>query len=92
MKPFYMPPQIHSTVLTCENNYGVSIRREAGFPALFEVAVLLHGHVVYNTPITGDVLRKQTPEQVAQVIARVQTLPYARYVAPTLDNYLTDHE
>jgi hypothetical protein len=79
MKPFYMPPLVNRTTLTYRNGYGVSIRREPCFSTLFEVAVLHQGRVVYNTPITGDVLRRQTPMQVAQIIERVNALPMARF-------------
>lgn len=69
-----MGQQIHQF----DNGYGASViddgyGREDG---LYELAVLdAKGHIVYDTPITRDVLGWLTADEVKDVLADIQTLP-----------------
>lgn len=70
------------------NGYGVSIIPETetflpGFPPVpgeFELAVLSHegngigAHLCYDSGITDDVLRHLVPEQVFEVVSKVESL------------------
>ena len=43
----------------------------------YEVAVILHGGICYTTPITDDVLGRQTEADVLRVIEQIKALPAA---------------
>lgn len=67
-------------VFRARNNLGLSVIPDR---SRFEVAVIqFHGHgddhftLVYDTPITGDVLPGQTAEEVRGLCARVSALPH----------------
>ncbi len=61
-----------------ENGYGVSVIRNdnsyGGEQGLYELAVLKEGEIVYDTPITDDVLGYLTPEEVTQYMIKIQEL------------------
>ena len=65
-----------------ENGYGVSVIRTpfsyGGPNGLYEVAVIRgnsdNWQITYDTPITGDVLGWQTPQDIDDVLNRVQSL------------------
>jgi hypothetical protein len=61
-----------------ENGYGVSVIRNeysyGGEQGLYELAVLKEGEIVYDTPITDDVLGYLTPEEVTQYMVKIQEL------------------
>jgi len=63
------------------NGYGVSVikssRSYGGDAGRYEVAVMLHGHLTYDTPITDDVLGWQSEPDVDEVLAAVESLPKA---------------
>jgi len=60
-----------------KNGYGISVVNGRGAysrTGTYEVAVLYNGDLCYNTDITDDVLGYQTPEQVTEVMRRIQEL------------------
>lgn len=62
------------------NNYGASVVCNdfsyGGKNGLFEVAVLdLAGEIVYDTPVTGDVIGYLDFAGVADVLRQIQNLP-----------------
>ena len=65
-----------------ENGYGVSVIQSSqsygGCDGLYEVAVIQGNsdkwQITYDTPITGDVLGWQTPQDIDDVLNRVQFL------------------
>ena len=66
-------------VVEFPNGYGASV--VGGAPGLygdgthlFEVAVLKHGQVCYDTPITTDVMGYQTEEEVTDILRQIETL------------------
>lgn len=70
-------------VFRCLNNLGVSVIPDR---LRYEVAIVaFYGpgdddfNIVYDTPITGDVLPGQTVEEVNDVIRRVAALPHRPY-------------
>ena len=69
----------HQYVVGFPNGYGASI--VGGASGLygdgvhsFEVAVLKHGQVCYDTPITNDVMGYQTEEEVTDILRQIETL------------------
>lgn len=63
-----------------ENGYGASIVRGPGTygseNGLYELAVLdSDGSITYNTPITDDVIGYLRPEDVTDVMEKIQKLP-----------------
>lgn len=64
-----------------ENGYGASVvchRFSYGGPqGLFELAVLSNytGDLIYDTPITNDVLGHLTIEEVEEVLDKIEALP-----------------
>ena len=55
------------------NGYGASVvlfLPEAGF----ELAVMKDGHLCYNTPITSDVLKNLTPEDITRYLKQIEAL------------------
>jgi len=62
-----------------DNGYGVSVISNdlslGGSLGLFELAVMYNGNIVYDTPITPDVLGYLTFHGVAEIIDRVRDLP-----------------
>lgn len=63
-----------------QNGYGVSVvRHEASYGnelGLYELAVLNNaGELVFDTPITNDVIGWLRPEDVTDVMERIQKLP-----------------
>ncbi len=62
-----------------DNGYGASIVKTpytyGGDKGLYELAVLdSEGHLTYDTPITNDVIGYLRPEDVTDVIAKIQQL------------------
>jgi len=62
-----------------DNGYGVSVVSHTfsygGKDGLYELAVLdKNGDLTYETPITSDVLGYLEPEQVTEIMAKVQSL------------------
>lgn len=62
-----------------DNGYGVSVVSHTfsygGKDGLYELAVLdKNGELTYKTPITNDVLGYLEPEQVTEIMAKVQSL------------------
>ena len=63
--------------LKFKNNYTASIIKGYGAQeGLWEVAVIHKNKVVYDTPITNDVLGYLSDEDVVQVISDIMNLPY----------------
>jgi hypothetical protein len=65
---------------TMLNGYGASVVSSdlsyGGKQGLFEVAVLdLAGNIVYDTPVTGDVLGYLDFDGVAKTLREIQCLP-----------------
>lgn len=67
------------------NGYGVSaVDRDSSpiasaSPGTVEVAVLHGTRLCYATPVTGDVLGYQTPDDLDRIIAEVEALPESPY-------------
>lgn len=64
------------------NGYGMSVIRHqysyGGRAGLFEIAVLNKwGEIMYDTPITDDVLGSVTPEGVGLMALKISQLPAA---------------
>ena len=61
------------------NGYGISVitgKHAYTSPASpYEVAVVLHGALCYDTPITDDVLGWQTADDISKVMAQLEALP-----------------
>lgn len=62
------------------NNYGASVicndMSYGGRDGLFEVAVLdMQGDIVYNTPVTNDVVGFLDFDGVAGILLQIQNLP-----------------
>jgi len=65
--------------ITFENGYGASVVKSpytyGGDKGLYELAVLgTDGHITYATPITDDVIGYLRPEDVTDVMAKIQQL------------------
>ena len=65
--------------ITFENGYGASVVRHeysyGGKDGLYELAVLnSDGELCYDTPITDDVIGYLRPEDVTDVMAKIQQL------------------
>ena len=61
-----------------ENGYGVSVIRHdnsyGGEQGLYELAIIKDGDIVYDTPITDDVIGYLTPEEVTRYMVKIQEL------------------
>jgi len=62
-----------------DNGYGASVVKTpytyGGDKGLYELAVLdSEGHLTYTTPITNDVIGYLRPEDVTDVLAKIQQL------------------
>ena len=64
---------------TFPNGYGISvITGKYAYTNLampYEAAVTLHGALCYDTPITNDVRRYETPDGISEIMAQVEALP-----------------
>lgn len=65
--------------MTFDNGYGVSVIKTpysyGGDKGLYEMAILgLDGDIVYDTPITNDVLGHLTEDDVSHYMVKVQKL------------------
>jgi hypothetical protein len=65
--------------ITFENGYGVSVVKSdysyGGNKGLYELAVLsTDGNLTYDTPITDDVMGYLSPEDVTNVMSKIQAL------------------
>jgi hypothetical protein len=65
--------------ITFDNGYGVSVvctpHTYGGDRGLYELAVLdSEGYLTYDTPITDDVIGYLRPEDVTDVMAKIQQL------------------
>ena len=64
--------------ITFENGYGASVVKTpytyGGDMGLYELAVFKDGEITYATPITDDVIGYLRPEDVTDVMAKVQQL------------------
>ena len=65
--------------ITFENGYGASVVKSpytyGGDTGLYELAVFgTDGHITYATPITDDVIGYLRPEDVTDVMAKIQQL------------------
>ena len=79
MDEFFGPNAIRALV-EFPNGYRASIVRHAGSyggkEGLFELAVMdSHNQIVYDTPVTNDVLGWLTPDGVEEAVSKVEALP-----------------
>lgn len=67
-----------------ENNYGISVLKGTNIMGMevysngidtYEVAVLRDGKFCDDTPITDNVIRYATAEEVSDIMKRIQELP-----------------
>ncbi len=69
----------YSKVITFDNGYAASIVSSelsyGGKDGLFEIAVLYDGEIVYDTPVTEDVIGFCDFAEVVQVIEKIKQLP-----------------
>jgi hypothetical protein len=65
-------------MLNFVSGYGASIIREpvwySGEEVLFELAVTRDGHITYETPITFDVLRGNSPREIIRLVLAISRL------------------
>jgi len=68
-------------VFKFDNGYSASVVRHSfsygGSNGLWELAVLRDGWIVYDTPITDDVLGHLTESDVQAILAKIEALPKA---------------
>ena len=61
-----------------DNGYGISVVKSpytyGGDKGLYELAVFKDGEICYDTPITDDVIGYLRPEDVTDVMAKIQKL------------------
>lgn len=61
-----------------ENGYGASVVKTpytyGGKDGLYELAVIKNDEICYDTPITGDVIGYLRPEDVTDVMVKIQQL------------------
>ena len=58
-----------------ENGYGASVvKSEYTYGGKYELAVFKDGEICYDTPITDDVIGYLRPEDVTDVMAKIQQL------------------
>ena len=66
------------SVITFENGYGASVLKGpltyVGKQGLYELAVFKDGSICYDTPITSDVIGYLRPEDVTDVMEKIQKL------------------
>ena len=64
--------------ITFDNGYGASVVKTpytyGGDRGLYELAVFKDGEITYATPITDDVIGYLRPEDVTDVMAKIQQL------------------
>ena len=64
--------------ITFENGYGASVVKTpytyGGDRGLYELAVFKDGEITYATPITDDVIGYLRPEDVTDVMTKIQQL------------------
>ena len=58
--------------LEFSNGYTASVAKYAGE---YQVAVLFNGKICYDTPVTNDVVRCGTIQEVTKVLIEVSALP-----------------
>lgn len=74
-------PRIGGTCrrITFDNGYTASVICHAGSyggdQGLFELAVMVDGNLVYDTPITGDVIGWLKEKQLPALLAQIEALP-----------------
>lgn len=70
---------------TFANGYAASVVRGLGTygaeRGLYELAVLRGGRIVYDTPITDDVLGCLSESAVTEALQRIEALPIAQQAA-----------
>ena len=66
------------TRITFDNGYGASVVKSpytyGGDKGLYELAVFKDGEITYATPITDDVIGYLRPEDVTDVMTKIQQL------------------
>lgn len=62
------PNGYSASIVSNENSYG-------GNEGLFEIAVLRGGMIVYDTPVTNDVLGYLSFSEVAKALEEIENLP-----------------
>ena len=79
-------PSNGQVVIECPNGYSASIIRNAMSyghqDGLYELAVLRGGRIVYDTPITGDVIGWLTPADAVEIVHQIAALPPRRTELP----------
>lgn len=67
-----------------KNGYTASVIQTpysyGGDQGLFELAVIYNDELVYDTPITDDVIGYLTPEAVQEILQKISELPARREV------------
>jgi len=60
------------------NGYGVSVFSEPNDRSFYELAVLKGDLLYYDSPVTDDVLRWQTPSEISEAMETIQKLEEAQ--------------
>jgi len=64
--------------ITFDNGYGASVVKSpytyGGDKGLYELAIFKDGEITYATPITNDVMGYLRPEDVTDVMTKIQQL------------------
>lgn len=73
----------HHARMDFDNGYGVSVLHGGKYfyteDNTYEVGILKDSHLCYTTPITNDVLGWQTPEQVTEIMEKLQSYERDQY-------------
>lgn len=73
-------PGVKQYIFNFSNGYGASVSVVGGYNRYgdgknaFELAVLKHGEICFDTPITNDVLAYQTAEEIETTLNAIQKL------------------
>lgn len=72
----------YHNVVAFSNGYAASIvngpHTYGGSKGLFEVAVMYDGQLVYDTPVTNDVIGYLDFQGVADTLKKIENLPYRK--------------
>lgn len=73
----------HHARINFDNGYGVSVLSGGEFfrtaNNTYEVGILKDDYLCYSTPITDDVLNYQTPEQITEIMKKLQSYERNQY-------------
>ena len=72
----------YQNIVAFSNGYAASVVSNSysygGNKGLFEVAVMYDGEIVYDTPVTNDVIGFLDFKGVADTLVQIENLPYRK--------------